>query len=752
MKNAKGLLDKLKNLFCYCGLTRDEYHAVRKEAYAANFYVWKYLDLMLAVSFLAIFFTMIGHRDRDTAQILLLSIVGYSAISAALFHFVLKKESLAAQFMIYGSMVLLMLYGLYAGLAYPSMMSVTFIVMLVLLPMFFIGRPCWMATFLVVSVLVNALLINGKKDPDVYRLDVINSIAYGTFGVMISAFYCFIRMRQFILQHHENEHLEEHRRTAEETSRLNETLRKTCEGLIEVMGDVVESRDPDSGEHIKRVKGYTYLLANEMMRRYPSYGLDPYMVDLITAASALHDVGKITIPDAILNKPGKLTKEEFEVMKSHCESGCHVLEKMRDRWSTDYLETGLEICRHHHEKWDGRGYPDGLKGNDIPIAAQIVSVTDVFDALTTKRVYKDAFTPEKAFEMIRNGECGTFSPALLECLEACREGFIMHYRDPSAIRLPERPFELISRTKPEDSFVLGFHDEDKTLRERVRMSEELSVLESLSEELLYVCYVDIPRNEVVRIRADKRVSCMLDSYGDTLRSYERFDRLLNSVIVKEDYARFREETERVHATERLKREGSIYTDFRIRLQDGIHFCRLKMSQDKSNENAVVVGISIRDREHRREEEYEKMRQELALARQEMENREKLADRLAVIDCISSNYDYVCSLNAKTMEVVVYRAEDWIRDMFKNLEDIVVSPEVRSATLKGIILPEDFDRFNEQSRHSAVMEGLKKNGVYNVNYRAYKYGRLVNYQTRYTLDPNNPTRIVIGLCCTDNLAG
>ena len=746
LKKAIGLLI---NLFIYCGLPKEEYSLVRKEAYSENFRVWKRLNLLIALFFAIIAaITPVIRESNDTLHIMLV-LVGYSALSAFLFIFVLKQDSLIGQLMIYGSMILLIWYSIEASLLYPDMMAVTFIVMLVLLPMFMIDRPYCMAGFLLICIGVYLLCVRpGAKSPEAFRMDAVNCVSYGMLGIVINLFYVRLRMRQFMLLYHERKHVEEQKLAAQQTALLNETLKKTCESLIEVMGDVVESRDTDSGEHINRVKGYTNILANKVMEEMPEYQLDAYTVDLITSASALHDVGKITVPDAILNKPGKLTSEEFDIMKKHCDSGCRILEKMRGKWSKDYLEMGMTVCRSHHEKWDGRGYPDGLKGDEIPIAAQIVSIADIFDALTTKRSYKEAFSPEKAFSMIMNGECGAFSAKLLHCLTACRDQFIRHYADPAAFRAGDRPFELVSRSNPGESFVLGFYDQDRTLRESARLHEELIVLEHLSEELLYVCYVDIPTNEVIRFRADKRISDILDSYGTQLHSNERFDRLLNSIIVKEDYDDFRGATERYSSIDRLQKGGHILSDFRVRLQDGVHYCRMRLSQDKENPNAVIIGIALRDEEHAREQEYARLEQELTVARQEMENREKLADRLAVIDCISSEYDYVCTLNARTMEVTVYRAEEWIRDMFKNLEDIVVSPEVRSATLKGIIYPDDFNRFNEQSRHEAVMAALKAGGSYSVDYRAYKYGKLVNYQTRYAIDKNDPTRIVIGLHCTD----
>lgn len=193
--------------------------------------------------------------------------------------------------------------------------------------------------------------------------------------------------------------------------------------IIDVLGNVVESRNLESGEHIRRVKGFVWLLGRQMMKDYPEYGLTREMVDMIAEASALHDIGKIAIPDNVLLKPGKLTKEEFDLMKTHTTKGCDILNGIDGIWEEDYRKLSYDICRHHHERYDGRGYPDGLQGDDIPIAAQIVSVADVYDALVSERVYKGAYSKEEAYDMIVQGECGIFSPKLLESLCKVREEF-----------------------------------------------------------------------------------------------------------------------------------------------------------------------------------------------------------------------------------------------------------------------------------------------------------------------------------------
>lgn len=161
----------------------------------------------------------------------------------------------------------------------------------------------------------------------------------------------------------------------------------------------------------------------EVARSFPEYELDDRIISIISSASVLHDIGKISIPDSVLNKPGKLTKEEFEIMKTHTTAGCEILEGMSTLSDREYLRYAYNICRYYHERWNGGGYPDGLKGSNIPICAQVVSIADVYDALTTKRVYKDAISHSECVQMILNGECGAFNPYLLECFKRVVRAF-----------------------------------------------------------------------------------------------------------------------------------------------------------------------------------------------------------------------------------------------------------------------------------------------------------------------------------------
>lgn len=191
---------------------------------------------------------------------------------------------------------------------------------------------------------------------------------------------------------------------------------KNNQMMISILSQIVEFRNRESGSHVLHINIITGMLLERLMQKTDQYHLQWSDQFLITTASALHDIGKIGIDEKILNKPGKLTKEEFEIMKTHTLIGVSMLKSIEMYQNEKLLQVAYQICRWHHERYDGKGYPDGLKGEEIPISAQVVAIADVYDALVGKRVYKKAFSHETAIHMILNGECGAFNPLLLECL------------------------------------------------------------------------------------------------------------------------------------------------------------------------------------------------------------------------------------------------------------------------------------------------------------------------------------------------
>ncbi|MCI8550702.1 MAG: diguanylate cyclase [Lachnospiraceae bacterium] len=187
--------------------------------------------------------------------------------------------------------------------------------------------------------------------------------------------------------------------------------------MVEILSNIVEFRNGESGLHVLHIRMLTELLLKSLLQMTDQYGISKKDIPLISNAAALHDIGKIVIPSEILNKPGRLTDEEFDIMRTHAAEGAEMLRSAAMGEDEPLIKVGYQICRWHHERYDGRGYPDGLKGEEIPITAQVVALADVYDALTSKRVYKAAYSHEKAIDMILNGECGTFNPLLMECLK-----------------------------------------------------------------------------------------------------------------------------------------------------------------------------------------------------------------------------------------------------------------------------------------------------------------------------------------------
>ncbi len=250
---------------------------------------------------------------------------------------------------------------------------------------------------------------------------------YGIADVMHKPFEPNIvkrRAKNIIELYQNKRNMEE--RLKEQEKKLYEQEKKIRAGnefMIDALSNVVEFRNVETGDHVHRIKYFTRILLKYLVKYFPKYNLSTSQADQIARASALHDIGKIGIADAILLKPGKLTPAEFEIMKTHTTIGCDILESFKKSYTDEFYNYCYEICRYHHERWDGNGYPDHLTGDEIPISAQIVSVADVYDALVSDRVYKTAYSNSVAYDMILGGECGQFSPDIMECFKLAKEDF-----------------------------------------------------------------------------------------------------------------------------------------------------------------------------------------------------------------------------------------------------------------------------------------------------------------------------------------
>ncbi len=252
--------------------------------------------------------------------------------------------------------------------------------------------------------------------------------------------------------------------------------------MVSILSHIVEFRNGESGLHVLHINMMTEILLQTVMRKTDKYNLKRSDIPIISMASALHDIGKISIPGEILNKPGRLTKEEFDIMKTHTLIGAEMLDQLSYYKDEALVKIAYQICRWHHERYDGRGYPDGLAGEEIPIAAQIVALADVYDALTSVRVYKPAFSHEKAIEMITNGECGTFNPLLLECLLESADSI----REQIAVNSIKQESDRNIRNITED--LLHYEDlsaSERTLRLLEHERTKYQFFASLSQEIQF---------------------------------------------------------------------------------------------------------------------------------------------------------------------------------------------------------------------------------------------------------------------------
>lgn len=252
--------------------------------------------------------------------------------------------------------------------------------------------------------------------------------------------------------------------------------------MIEILSHIVEFRNGESGLHVLHVHTITEFLLSQLAKRTHKYNLSHKTISLISNASALHDVGKIVIPSEILNKPGKFTAEEYKIMQSHTVEGANMLKNIPFRSDEPLIKISYEICRWHHERYDGGGYPDGLKGEEIPISAQVVALADVYDALTSQRVYKPAYPHKKAIEMIVGGECGAFNPLLLDVLRECDGELYIKLQETSGgdTSVSDIDNSLAHTLKSE-----GTEASDRTVRLLEHERNKFKILSGLSREIIF---------------------------------------------------------------------------------------------------------------------------------------------------------------------------------------------------------------------------------------------------------------------------
>lgn len=348
--------------------------------------------------------------------------------------------------------------------------------------------------------------------------------------------------------------------------------------MIDILSHIVEFRNGESGMHVLHVRLYTQILLRQLVKLTDKYNLTESDISLICKASALHDIGKISIPDEIINKPGRLDKDEFEIMKGHSMAGASMLEELHFYKNEPLVQIAYQICRWHHERYDGRGYPDGLKGDEIPIAAQIVAIADVYDALTSERVYKAAFSHEKALCMILNGECGTFNPLLLECLEQAADSMQKCHDDKESV-------QKISTDRESVNVELLQYDELSSSEETLHLLEyermKNNFFASISSDVNFE-YISVPPMINLSPNSDKLLGL------NTLINDPDSNEKLFTVLSKSDYETLKD---RISVTTPV--DPTTEFECNINFVDGAHkvkiICRSVWSTDGKMTCDGVIG-------------------------------------------------------------------------------------------------------------------------------------------------------------------
>ena len=391
----------IKNLFLFGGLSKAEFSVIEPLIWKRNHRILNVMSLLSAL--MGGFFLAYALLSRSGVWLPYLILLIGSAAVYLLSRITRNAHRLLIMFLCYGQMLLVCAY---AGVlsTQPSNYAVpatSIVVFIALLPVTIDDRLIRMfvlmigesASYLVVSKLF--------KSPEAFGLDVINVVTFCVIGMVIYGVICTRNIREI----YQGVHIE-----------------KIQRGTISAMATVVEERDESTGGHIVRTGNYVSDLIRAMRRSGKYEQLTESFYHNVILAAPMHDIGKIRIPDAILNKPGRLTPEEFEVMKKHSVYGAEIIKKtMKDVESEEYFDVACNIAKYHHERYDGKGYPEGLAGEAIPIEARIMALADVYDALVSERVYKKPFSCEKARAIIEEG-CGTqFDPVLAQLFLKCIE-------------------------------------------------------------------------------------------------------------------------------------------------------------------------------------------------------------------------------------------------------------------------------------------------------------------------------------------
>lgn len=387
---------KVKNFLLYCGADKNSYNSVRQMLWVRNIRAMR-ITAFLSGGIGAVFFA-VNLITGSSVLIPYLFLLCGSAVTLTLLYLLGAKKNTKEIWRLILCYAHIILIGIYAGIlsTQPSNYAVpatSIIVFIALLPLTIDDRPVRMYSLMIGETAAYLAVSFFLKSPEAFKLDVLNGATFSIIGMVLYGVICTRNVRE-----------------------IYQSLRveKIQQSVILSLAEVVEERDESTGNHIQRTESYVEMLLN-MMRSRPEYSdlSNDYVKNVILAAP-MHDIGKIRIPDAILNKPGKLTEEEYEIIKKHSGYGADIILKtISNIEEKDYCDIAYNIAKYHHERFDGTGYPDGLKGEEIPLEARIMAIADVYDALVSERVYKGPFSKEEARRIIEEGSGTQFDSRLV---------------------------------------------------------------------------------------------------------------------------------------------------------------------------------------------------------------------------------------------------------------------------------------------------------------------------------------------------
>lgn len=383
-----------KDFLLFCGLKKDEFIGVREMIWERNIRILKITSISCII--MSVFFLIFNRLIGSEIWIPYLFLAVGSALITLVIFFKRTRPLWINILLCYLEMLFVCIYAgiLSVQESNVALPATSIIVFIALLPLSIDDSPLRMYLFMLGESATYLLISSSVKSAQAFRLDLINIVSFCIIGMLFYAVICARNVREIY---------------------QNAKVEKVQSGVIRSLATVVEERDENTGGHIQRTEDYVKMLIEKMKRNDKFKKIPDQFYKNVILAAPMHDVGKIKIPDTILNKPARLTEKEFEVMKLHAVYGAEILGKLLTREEDpEYFDIAQNVAKYHHEHYDGTGYPDGLKGDDIPLEARIMALADVYDALTSDRIYKKAYPNSMAREILKEGAGTQFDPDLCE--------------------------------------------------------------------------------------------------------------------------------------------------------------------------------------------------------------------------------------------------------------------------------------------------------------------------------------------------